>query len=167
MSPPTSVMEKKYSTEDAYAALCSYCARAERSPRNVAQKLASWGFRDSDEVDAIVERLTSEKYLDEERYARAFVRDKSQFNGWGEMRLRVELQHQGIAGYVIKEALREWAEEYDDQEQLRELLSSKLRTYPENLEPRKLVDRLLRFSAYRGYPFEKAYEVIRSLIDEL
>ena len=38
-------------------------------------------------VDGIVDTLKREKYIDDSRYARAFVRDKSSISGWGRVKI--------------------------------------------------------------------------------
>ena len=48
-----------------------YCALSEQCESGVRQKLISWGAA-SDVVPVIVDRLRSEDYLNDVRYARAF-----------------------------------------------------------------------------------------------
>ena len=65
-----------------------------------------------DEVcDALIERLEQEGYLNEERFARAFVRDKYRFNGWGPLRLQAELRRHRIPSRLIDAAIEELEEE--------------------------------------------------------
>lgn len=74
--------KKELTPEEAFPRLASYCAYAEHSAQEVRKKCRGWEL--SDEVcDALIERLEQEGYLNEERFARAFVRDKYRFNGWG------------------------------------------------------------------------------------
>ena len=74
--------KKELTPEEAFSRLASYCAYAEHSAQEVRKKCRGWEI--SDEVcDALIERLEQEGYLNEERFARAFVRDKYRFNGWG------------------------------------------------------------------------------------
>ena len=57
------------------------------------------------EADEVVARLRAERFLDDERYARAFVHDKLAFNRWGRLRLRRELRAKRIAAEAIDAAL--------------------------------------------------------------
>ena len=83
-------MKQELTPQEAYTRLSTYCARSEHSPEDIRRKLHSWGIP-MEEVPAIIERLEQEGFLSPERFARAFVRDKYRFNGWGPKRIALEL----------------------------------------------------------------------------
>lgn len=67
------------------------------------------------QIEQILEQLEAERYVDEIRYARAFVSDKFRFERWGRVKIRYALQHKGIASYCIDEALSHiTSDEYKD-----------------------------------------------------
>ena len=68
-------------SEQALSRLAALCSRGEQAESDMRRKLQRWGI-DLGETDRIVQRLKEENFLNEERYARAFVRDKARFNGW-------------------------------------------------------------------------------------
>lgn len=159
--------KKSYTPDEAYARLANYCAASEHSAMEVRRKLRLWELP-SEISEAIVDRLEQEGFLDLERFAHAFVRDKYRFNGWGSMRLRAELRKHQLPTHLIDEALASLEEELEENEdnQLERLLASKLRSLPRGLERRKTFDRLMRFGLYRGYPFDEVREVTLGLLDE-
>ena len=61
--------------------------------------------------DAIIDRLKHERYLDNERYARAYCRDKLRFNGWGRIKIGYMLRGKGIEQEFIDAALADIDEE--------------------------------------------------------
>ena len=139
--------------QEAYARLASYCAQAERSPRDLRRRM---------------QRLEREGFVSGERFARAFVHDKHRFNGWGPRRLEHELRRHGIASSVIAAALEELEEETsagDEESRVLELLRTKQRSLPAGLERRKAYDRLMRFGLYRGYDYDEVREAITQLLD--
>jgi regulatory protein len=69
--------------EDLRARLTKYCAQRE----------------------ALEEELVAAGFVDEERFAHSFVREKFRFNGWGRVKLRYELQGHGLAAGLIEQAL--------------------------------------------------------------
>ena len=77
------------SPEAAYNKATTLCVRCEQAAAEVRTKLLNWGLGPS-EADAVIMRLTDEGFLNEQRFARAFVNDKFRFNGWG----RVKIAHQ-------------------------------------------------------------------------
>ncbi len=142
-----------------------YCVRAERSAWDVRRKLWDWGLRDKEQGEELIAQLENERYLDEERFARAFARDKYRFNSWGLRRIEQELRMRQIDSRLIAEILQEVEDEFDIQEQLQALLEKKYRSLPAGLERRKVYDRLMRYAAYRGFDFDDAQSIIEDLMD--
>lgn len=159
--------KKTYSPDEAYARLANYCAGAEHSTMEVKRKLRLWQI-EAPMAEAIIDRLEREGFIDESRFARAFVRDKYRFNGWGPNRLRLELRKHQLPSHLIDQALSDLVEELEDNEddQLLRLLSSKWRSLPKGLERRKAFDRLMRFGLYRGYGYDEVRETALTLLKD-
>ena len=51
--------------------VAAYCSTAEHCRAEIAEKLQRWGIA-YDAIDRIINRLEQEKYIDEERFCRAF-----------------------------------------------------------------------------------------------
>lgn len=106
--------------------LKKYCAYQERSHKDVVDKLYKLGLYKSD-VDQVVLELLQQDFLNEERFARAFVRGKFIYKKWGRVKIRVELKRRKISDYCIKKGLSEInGEKYE--EVLLELLDKKIRS---------------------------------------
>ena len=60
----------------------NYCAKGERCIYDVRENLKKSGANNSD-IERIIEYLQEENYLNEQRYATAFTRDKYRFDKWG------------------------------------------------------------------------------------
>lgn len=56
-------------------------------------------------VAGIVEQLVREKFVDDRRFAAAFVRDKLRFNGWGKQKIVYKLRSLGVEQSIISEAI--------------------------------------------------------------
>ena len=112
------------------------------------KKLRDWDINPSDS-NAIIERLKAERYLDNERYARAYCRDKLRFNGWGRIKIAYMLKGKGIEREFIDAALADI-----DEEQylaiLNEALAAKAKTLGSKSEE-QIRASLLRFAASRGF----------------
>ena len=159
--------QKALTPREAATRLASYCATSEHAPLELLRKLQRWGI-EGDEAEEIVEQLKAEGFVDEKRFAVAFVRDKYRFNGWGPLRLRDELRRLRIPAQYIDEALAELeeGEPCSPREQVLTMLRKKLRTLPSSLERRKVKDRLMRYGLYRGYEYEDVLEAVGYLIEE-
>ena len=124
--------KKELTPEEAFSRLASYCAYAEHSAQEVRKKCRGWEI--SDEVcDALIERLEQEGYLNEERFARAFVRDKYRFNGWGPLRLQAELRRHRIPSRLIERLTRFALYRGYPYEDVREAISELLSDLPDEL----------------------------------
>ena len=105
MQPEKVTKPKREKTpEEALSALMRLCARAERSQGDARRLLRGWGIREA-EAERIVERLVRERFIDDTRYAEAFVREKLRLSGWGAYKIRTALRRKQIAPETIDAAL--------------------------------------------------------------
>ena len=65
---------KEKTEQEAYLQLAAVCAHAEHCEQEMRDKMKRWGM-DKDVQERVVARLVKERYIDNERYARAFVKD--------------------------------------------------------------------------------------------
>lgn len=86
--------------------MAAYCAGAEHCNQDVKLKLKKEKVTDKD-ISAILKKLNGEGYIDELRYAKAFVRGKFRINKWGKLMIQSELRKKQIAATIINSALAE------------------------------------------------------------
>ena len=80
------------------ARLMRLCAGRECCRSDIRRKLAALPPAEAEEV---LETLCREGYVDDTRYARAFARDKSALQGWGNLKIKLALQRKGIAADAV------------------------------------------------------------------
>lgn len=107
----------------------------------------------------ILESLTKDGYVDDMRYACAFVRDKSSLTGWGSVKIRYALQAKKLDGEIINAAIQA-ADPQRSQERLRKIAEAKYRSIKEDPSCRL---KLLRFILGRGYSYQEAAPVVDSI----
>ena len=83
------------------------CARMEYCSSDIRRKALKALGGDADAAEKIVASLVKDGFVDDRRYAGAFVREKSALQGWGEAKLRFMLAGKGISRDVIADALTE------------------------------------------------------------
>lgn len=88
-----------------------FCAYQERSHAEVKERLYSVGLQ-TQEVENIVSQLIEGDYLNEERFARAFVRGKFRMKKWGRVKIRYELKQRQVSEFCIRKGMTE----IDDEE---------------------------------------------------
>ncbi len=142
-------MKKELTPDEARARLMDLCSCGEYSTGEAMERLRQWGIRGPGAVE-IVQRLVDERFIDDERFARAFVRSKVAYSGWGRVKIRAAMIQKGIERELIDRALEEEVDEQTYFENLASALRSKARTMPEHLDA-DCRAKLLRFAAGRGY----------------
>ena len=112
---------------------------------------SSWGIDESVQ-DRIIPRLINERYIDDERYARAFVKDKIRYNKWGRRKVQQALWLKHIDPEIQQRVLNE----IDDSEYLdvlRPLVRQKRKTVKAESDY-ELNQKLVRFALGRGFTFD-------------
>jgi len=150
---------KKLSYEQALHRLAAYCSRAERCVWDIRRKMDTMEIP-SDQQNRIVQHLQKEKFIDEERYCKAFVHDKSQYNRWGNHKIRFELRKRQLPDTLIQETLKGLNPE-ETRERLRLLLEQKKKSVKGKNEW-EIRQKLLRFAASRGFSQEDFELVTRN-----
>lgn len=155
------ISKKTYTVDEAKNRLERYCAYQERCHKEVSQKL--YEMRMIPEArDLIIVHLLQHNFLNEERYAKAFVRGKFRIKKWGKQRLQLELKRKDINKTIIALALKEIdAEEYLNT--FNELAKKKLEAISES-NSQKRRKKLADYLFYRGWESQLVYDKIRELI---
>lgn len=153
---------KQITEEEALKRLSDLCAQAEYCPNDIRRKMSLWQL--SEELQQrILERLEVDHFIDELRYARAFVRDKFRYNRWGPKRLEMELRCKGIAVDLIQEALMEITPQ-DANETLLRLLQAKVRTTRGRNDYERAA-KLVQFALRKGFLMEDARRIAGQILD--
>lgn len=142
----------------------SYCARAERCVSDVEKKLQRWGAT-SLQIQRVIAYLIEHNYLNEARYALAFVRDHIRYNQWGPLKIEHYLRAKGVPNDLIRQALKQTKEEGITL-QVEPLLTKRLQQIPPQLSCYKQRERLLRFALSRGIEPEQAHRTVNQLLRE-
>jgi len=156
-------MEKrrKYlSKEDALHKMRHFCAYQERCHQEVRYKLVSLQIY-GDDLEDILSTLIQESFLDEERFACAFVRGKFRNNKWGMNKIIPELKRRNISGHILNTAMREIDEE-EYRSTLKDLLEKKYHSIQAST-PYELKHKCFRFAVQKGYEPELIYDLLPSL----
>lgn len=143
--------ELKYKAE-------AYCSTTEHCPSEVISKLNLWGADDV-VTEHILEHLKKERYLDTQRFCKAFVRDKYRFARWGRMKIAQALRQKQLSSEDIAAGLDE-IDETEYCENLKELLRQKSKTVSGKNEYERNT-KLIRFAVGRGFTVDEVLRYIK------
>lgn len=151
---------RQLTTAQALNRAAALCSRSEQSPEDVRNKLLKWGLNAS-ATEQVVRQLIGQGFIDENRFARAFVNDRFTFNGWGRIKIAHQLRQKSIPGEIISEAMTVIDEDRYRQ-RLLELLAAKWRTV-KGRDARAAWAALMRFAASRGFETGIAAECVKQV----
>ncbi|MCA6074412.1 regulatory protein RecX [Fulvivirga sedimenti] len=113
-------MKKELTDQEILEKAASFCAYQERSERDLKNRLYKWDVT-GEKAEAIIAQLKEENFLDNKRFALAYVRGRFKLKKWGRIKIRYGLIQHGIDAEIIHEALQQL-----DDDQYIETLSSLL-----------------------------------------
>lgn len=115
----------------------------------------------------ILNEFEDRKWIDDEAYARAFVRDKSEFQRWGPAKIRQHLQKNGISKEIATRIIPELIGKDDQKQTISTLIEKRKRHFLREQDllkrKKKMIDYLLR----KGYDSNIVFGSIDTLINNL
>jgi len=153
---------KKIKITDEKVALAKaehFCAYQERAQQEVRDKLYDWGLW-PDAVENIIVKLIGDNFLNEERFAKAYVRGKFKQKGWGRIKIKQGLKIKKIPENLLKKALLIIdGDEY--LEMLTKVLSKKAALLTEKV-PYKRRYKLQQYALSRGFETDLIIDVLKN-----
>ena len=131
--------------------LAARCSTSEQCLSDIEAKLGHYDLTE-EERTRILRHLVEEKYVDDRRYAEAFVRDKYRFNKWGRIKIAQGLRMKNIDSETISTAL-----EAIDEEEYLEILGDLIKAKRKSTKGRSDYEvnaKLCRFATGRGFEYE-------------
>lgn len=153
-------MELSREQNIAYDKAAVLCSRSEKCISEIQEKLKLFGLS-AEESEPVIKKLVDEKYIDDERFARAFVKDKFRFNHWGKQKIEYMLRAKKINQEILALAFEEIEDEgYADE--LLKLLTDKAKTVKGKDQYDKR-NKLMRFAMGRGFESGKIYAALKEM----
>lgn len=133
------------------------CSKREYCTDDIRNKLRSWGAVETDS-EKIISTLIRENFLNETRYASAFVRDKFTYNKWGKVKIAAHLRAKQITPGIITSALNLIDNDLY-MRTMKEIISSH-RRHMKAKNQFDLKGKLLRFGLSKGFESNLLYDIL-------
>ncbi len=140
--------------------MADLCSRSEYCISDIRKKILKDGLTGED-AEKIITALCKEKFIDENRYARMYVRDKFTFNKWGKQKIAYMLKMKQVDQEYIREAL-ENIEEPAYEDSIRNVLTDKSK----HIKGKDLFDKqakLIRFGLGKGFEPNLVYRIVKEI----
>jgi regulatory protein len=136
------------------------CSRREYCSDDISNKLTHWGIENSD-AEKIIRVLIKENFINDLRYATAFVRDKFNYNKWGKIKIASHLKLKKIPSEIIRSALNQI-----DNNAYMNLLNDILTAHKRTIKAKNQYDmkaKLLRYGLSKGFESTLLYDLINEI----
>jgi regulatory protein len=136
------------------------CSRREFCCDDIRNKLSQWGV-ENDDAEKIIETLIKENFINESRFATAFVRDKFKYNKWGKVKIAAHLRHKKIPSDILTAALA-----LIDNEQYKILLRELIESHSKSVKAKnqyELKAKLLRYGLSKGFESSLLYDILNKM----
>ncbi|MCX6304455.1 MAG: regulatory protein RecX [Bacteroidetes bacterium] len=160
MNKPGTDDSLKDDLEAILARIQNYCAYQERCIKEVDNKLMLWKVSEA-KIKKIKLQLTKEGFINEERYARLFVRSKFHVNKWGRTKIRYELKTRTIPENLVQKAMEEIGED-DYLSTIRELILKKMSEIKTS-KHLNIRQKIITFVTGKGFEFDLILKVLTEL----
>lgn len=149
---------------DLYAAATRILTRRAHSVHEMKRAL---GHRTDDDklIHSVLERLKREGLIDDARYAKQFVRQRTEVRRQGKFRIARDLRARGVPDQHIEAALAENAAEHDESALVRQRIQRKLRAFRGEVTDNKLAS-LYRSLLRAGFSADVVRREVKSLTRE-
>lgn len=136
------------------------CAGREYCSDDIRGKLSSWGIEERDK-SRIIEALIANNFINERRYAEAFVKDRFRHKRWGRLKISAQLRSKRISQEIIDSAL-----ETLDKDEYRQVLGDILASHRKSVKAKNQYDlkgKLMRFGLSKGFESQLLYDILGEL----
>ena len=154
---------KPLSPDQVLDKMAKYCAYQERCVKDVSDKLKTFEILEKERI-VILSYLIDNRFVDNERFTKAFVRGKINQSGWGLNKIRFHLMQKGIEKELIDEALQAFDEEIYRQ-RLVEVLKTKAKTVKaaNDFEKKR---KLAAYAMQKGFEAPLVWEVLKETFED-
>jgi regulatory protein len=140
--------------------MAKYCAYQERCVKDVRDKLKTFDILE-EEKTKILDYLLDNRFVNDERFAKSFVRGKINQSGWGVNKIRFHLIQKGIDKDIIDEAIGQ-----TDNEVYRQRLIDILKAKSKTIKAESDFEKKRKLAAYamqKGFEGNLIWEVLKDL----
>lgn len=142
----------------AYNYAVSLLSRRDHTKKEISDKLRLKGY--SQYIDSVTEKLTNQGYLNDERFAKMFVRELISLKGYGKRRIEQELIRKGVDRDTVREIL---SETEVPEGRINEIITKKYSRY---LDTEKGVQKTFNALMRLGYSYGEIRDALKEIADE-
>ena len=150
----------------AFLSLSATCSKMERCRSDARRLLYRWNISPSYQ-EKIIEKLVAGRFIDEQRYADAYVREKTAAGRWGPAKIIAGLRAKQIPEDIIRNAVESHGDQNATLGKLEKELRRRMQKESEKADSGyQLRVKLFRFAASRGFGFDRINDILDRLMKD-
>lgn len=153
---------EKKTAQEIFTRMATLCSRSEQCSTDIRKKIVAAGL-DENHADDIIQKLKVEKFINDERFIRAYVSDKFKFNKWGRIKIRHYLSMKGLPEELIQNGLEEL-----DKEKYKDVLIKTLKEKARKVKKKNKFEKMgqiIRFAQNRGFEPELIHRYLNEVVE--
>ena len=156
------IKKTRWTPDQALTELKRWCAVQERSHEEVKTKLIEKGVY-GETIDQIIAELIAENFLNELRFAKAYVSGKFKMNGWGRNKIMAGLKQHKISAFNIRKSMETIGED-----EYRELMTDTMMKKRRLLSVRGLTlkQKLFSYMVQKGFESSEIHALLSDFKEE-
>ena len=142
--------------------MAQLCSRSEQCSSDIRKKIIAYELVE-EIVEEILEKLKLEKFLNDERYVKAYVADKFKINKWGKVKIRHNLRMKGLPEDLILNQLDEI-----DEEKYKKVLIKTMKDKAKSVKKKDRFEKMgqiIRFAQTRGFEPELIHRHMEEVLE--
>jgi len=147
-----------------YHYLMKLLARREYSRAELYRKASEKSY-DKRLIGNLLDEFQEKQYLNDERYARAFVKDKFSINRWGPVKIKSQLLKKGVDKKLADNIIADLISEQEMLSTCSTLLTKKQAQFKREDDLYKRKQKMLRYLASRGFPSSVCVKAVESCLN--
>lgn len=148
---------KTITEKEALNKMAAYCSKGEHCTYDISEKLKKYDLSD-DSIQTIIKKLQKEKYIDDDRFCKAFINDKIRFSKWGKLKIAQALYQKRINSDIIKSNLSDI-----DMDEYRKILQNHIHDKKKSVRAKdeyELKQKVIRSVMSKGFEMDEILRFI-------
>ena len=141
--------------------MAALCSRSEQCSPDIRKKIAANGLNE-EETEEILQYLTKENFINDERYIKAYVSEKFRINQWGRVKMRYFLRAKGLTDEMIENGLQEL-----DEKKYKDVLLKTMKEKAKKAGKKNKFEKMgqiIRFAQSRGFEPELIHRYMNEVL---
>ncbi len=149
-------------SKKAYTKMAQLCSRSEQCSPDIRKKIIAFGL-ENEAAEDVIGLLIEENFINDQRFAKAYVSDKFKINSWGKIKMRYYLKMKGLPENIIEDGLA-----VIDDEKYKNVLVKTMKDKSKTIKKKDKFEKMgqvIRYAQSRGFEPELIHRYLKLVLE--